>query len=177
MQSLTKDGTTSHDLQRFSFRLKFCFGLSTSFRLLWCIFVNLLQILICHQYWGWILGVLDRSVVFHLSHSWKHTNCEPRKAQNPEVSADKICTWPVSRIRIPTHTSALHILLYSYVLFHQTWFATASCLPHQFSFRGDFLGPGRIASGHCEWLPWYLGVLWVVGTYIENVGSGDSYKA
>ena len=47
----------------------------------------------------------------------RHTNCELRKAQNPEVSADKICTWPVSRIRIPTHTSALHILLYSHAFF------------------------------------------------------------
>lgn len=42
-----------------------------------------------------------------------HTNCEVRKAQKPDVSADKICIWPVSRMRIPTHTSALHILLYS----------------------------------------------------------------
>lgn len=39
------------------------------------------------------------------------------KAQNPEVSANKICTWPVSRTRIPTHTSALHILLYSHAFF------------------------------------------------------------
>lgn len=42
-----------------------------------------------------------------------HTNCEVRKSQKPEVSANKICIWPVSRMRIPTHTSASHILLYS----------------------------------------------------------------
>ena len=46
-----------------------------------------------------------------------HTNCEIRKAQKPEESADKICTWPVSRMRIPTHTSASHILLYSDAFF------------------------------------------------------------
>lgn len=54
---------------------------------------------------------------FHQRHSWQHTNCEPRKAQNPEASADKMNTWPVSRTRMPTQTLASHTLLYSDAFF------------------------------------------------------------
>lgn len=73
------------------------------------------------------------------------------------------------------HTSALHISLYSYAFFHRLDFRWHRFCRINFLFRGDFLGPDEIDSGHCEWLPWYLGVLWVIGTHIENVGSGDSY--
>ena len=46
-----------------------------------------------------------------------HTNWELRNAQNPVASEDRMYTWPVSRRRIPTHTSASHILLYSCAFF------------------------------------------------------------
>lgn len=47
-----------------SFWWRFRFSLTTSYKLLRCIFINLLQILVYHQHWGWIVGALDRSVTF-----------------------------------------------------------------------------------------------------------------
>lgn len=43
---------------------------------------------------------------------WRRTSWELRKAQNPEASAERMYTWPVSRRRMPRQTSASHILLY-----------------------------------------------------------------
>lgn len=93
------------------------FGLTTSYRLLRYIVISLLQILVYYYHWGQIVGVLEGSVNFHQSYNQRYTNCELIKAQNPKVSANKIYTQSISHTRIPTHTSALHILLYSDTFF------------------------------------------------------------
>lgn len=49
--------------------------------------------------------------------TWRHTSWDPRKSQNPDASAERMNTWPVSRSRIPKQTSASHILLYSRAFF------------------------------------------------------------
>lgn len=93
-----------------------------------------LQINLCDQPWFWVVGALENQILFFaLKPILQHTNCEARKAQNPEVSADKICIWPVSRMRMPRHTSASHILLYSHAFFIKL------CLRRHRFWRIDFL--------------------------------------
>jgi hypothetical protein len=79
------------------------------------------------------MSLENQILFFALKPTLQRTNCEARKAQNPEVSADKICIWPVSRMRMPRHTSASHILLYSHAFFIKL------CLRRHRFWRIDFL--------------------------------------
>lgn len=63
--------------------------------------------------WGWIIAVLSGLAFGWICIWWEYTSLDPRNAQNPEASAEKIYTQPVSLMRMPKQTSAPHILLYS----------------------------------------------------------------
>lgn len=78
---------------------------------------GLLQVLVCHKPWRGIISALKISYLFCEWRSLWHTKCEARKPHTPDLSTVKTYTWPVSRKRMPTHTSASHILLYSEAFF------------------------------------------------------------
>jgi hypothetical protein len=63
--------------------------------------------------WRWIIAVLNELAFGCICIWWEYTSLDPTNAQNPEASAEKIYTRPVSLMRMPKQTSAPHILLYS----------------------------------------------------------------
>lgn len=75
------------------------------------------------------------------------------KDQNPDVSAEKMNTFPESRIRMPRHTSAPHLLLYS------CDFLSRDILRRSVFCRNDFLVTLEVFDGPLEFLvimtEWY----------------------
>lgn len=70
--------------------------------------------------------------------------CQGRD-QNPEASAERINTWPVSRRRMPKQTSASHILLYSLAFFIRLVLRRLCFWRFAFLLEVDRLGRGSVA--------------------------------